>query len=97
MNIKKEIDELQKQIDILKKKQDKQDKQEYIEVDAGQLFIDTDNDEKVFIYNICNRWGYSYDDGSGDSFDTKKALENYLSDEQNGFIFYSKKCVFKTN
>lgn len=92
MNIEQEITKLQEQIDSLKKKQKEKDK---VEVCAGQLFIDTKNcGYKVIIFNIDSIWGYLYDDGSGKTFLSKESLEKHLSYDYNGFVFYSKTCVF---
>ena len=102
MNIDYEIEQLEKQIESLKQKKEK-DKLEKNRKDSlkkltyGQLFIRDNCDSYialVFTYTIdhAEKWGYVFDDGSGECFTSKESLIEYFT--KNNFSFYGKLDYF---
>ena len=107
MNIEKEINALQAQIEILKEKQkqekaDSERRKKFSRITYGQLYI-RDNDPRFIAIIIevgaskngvweKDRWGFVYDDGTGEAFDSKNEMRQFLIN--NNFAYYGKNKSF---
>lgn len=79
MNIQNEIEQLEKQIAILKEKQ-KKELEVLNKFYSGDLYLS--NDIKIFvkIFHLhSNIWGYIFNDGSGRVFQSKIEFVNHMN------------------
>lgn len=90
MDIKEEIRRIQEQLDVLKKKQEESNE---CTLKNGQLYLKGNSDYFLALISqtVLNQkqvWSYSFSDGSGESFNTKEELADYLVAD--GFRYYGK-------
>jgi hypothetical protein len=112
MNIEKEINALQAQIEILKEKQkqekaDSDRRKKFSRITYGQLYI-RDNDPRFIAMVIevgvnesddlfpkqNDKWGFVYDDGTGEVFDSKNDMRQFFINHN--FAYYGKNKSFST-
>lgn len=95
MNIQNEIEQLEKQIESLKKKQE-EDRAKRRIVEMGDVYHNSNTNSKMIV--VClNRygnimWGYIFNDGSGKLFPSKIELEDCLA--QDKFKYLTNKLYF---
>ena len=95
MNIQNEIEQLEKQIESLKKKQE-EDRAKRRIVEMGDVYRNSNTNSKVIV--VClhkcgySIWGYTFNDGSGKLFQSKIELEDCLA--QDKFKYLTNKFHF---
>ena len=86
MNIQNEIEQLEKQINSLKKKQQENNARRRI-VNHGDVYHNHNVDYKVIVVCLdCNKWGYTFSDGTGKLFDSKIQLEDCLAQAKFSYL-----------